>query len=164
MSVQGLEWGWGEVPAPSVAFPEPLLAFLLVLMAAAFYGARIPAPPPTWAAALLPRSQTLHAISRLSAFALAVPQPNAFPIVPVVPQPPRSSGPNSDATLPPCSFPRAPALAPPSTFSWPCTCASLSLCAESTLGFASWTEVEHILPYTLPHGPGRGARHLVGTP
>lgn len=119
-----------------------------------FLGNKAPFPAPAWAAALLLRSQTLHAISRLSAFALAVPSAKCLPHCPCLST--TSSffkaqlGCQTSSVWPPQSpqlsplllWPRSPRPAPvsPSAF-----------VAESTLGFASGrTGMEPILPCTLP--------------
>lgn len=92
---------------------------------------------------------------------LLFPQPNAFPIVPVFPQPPHSSRPNSGATLPPCSFfPRAP-----SSCSSLHVLLALHLCLPSACGLASWRiAVEHIRPCTLPPWARPGGSAPYGHP
>lgn len=58
---------------------EPFPAFLLVIHGRSFLWSRHLFPSPAWTAALLLRAQTLHAISRLYAFALAVPSAKRLP-------------------------------------------------------------------------------------
>lgn len=169
MPVYRLEQGRGQGPgaSPSVSFPDPLLAFLLVLHCHSFSWSKnpLPTPPhptPAWAAALLLRSQTLHAISRLSAFALAVPSAKCLPYCPCL------STTSSFFRVQLGCLPEPPALI---TCLSLCVLLALHLClpsvfvAESTQGFASWRlEVEHILPCTPPPWTWHGVWHLVGVP
>lgn len=169
MPVYRLEQGRGQGPgaSPSVSFPDPLLAFLLVLHCHSFLWSEnpLPTPPhptPAWAAALLLRSQTLHAISRLSAFALAVPSAKCLPYCPCL------STTSSFFRVQLGCLPEPPALI---TCLSLCVLLALHLClpsvfvAESTQGFASWRlEVEHILPCTPPPWTWHGVWHLVGVP
>lgn len=121
-----------------------------------------PHPSPAWAATLLLRSQTLHAISRLSAFALAVPSAKCLPYCPCL------STTSSFFRVQLGCLPEPPALI---TCLSLCVLLALHLClpsvfvAESTQGFASWRlEVEHILPCTPPPWTWHGVWHLVGVP
>lgn len=80
-------------PGPSVVFQSPFLPPSWSSMATAFYEPRVP-PLPCLAAALLLNpglSTQFHASLPLLLLFL---QPNAFSIVPVLPQPPHSSRPS----------------------------------------------------------------------
>lgn len=101
----------------------------------------LPPHPPPPAAALLLRSQALHAISRLSAFALAVPSAKCLPHCPCLSTTPLIlQGPTRVPHFPPCSCPRAPSS---------CSSLRVLLALHLCLPSASWLCL-------LEDGPSRG--------